>query len=102
MKKTLAALAIFAACSGCVDADSIPRKPFSDDVALKTHVQDWRDEVIYQLIGGLRSGMGYCGANTIEALHDAKFVRITNAGVLESHPHDVTITSEAPNYSRPQ
>ena len=59
-------------------------------------------EVIYQLIGGLRSGMGYCGANTIEALHKAKFVRITNAGVKESHPHDVTITSEAPNYSRPQ
>lgn len=59
-------------------------------------------EVIYQLIGGLRSGMGYCGANTIENLHDAKFVRITNAGVLESHPHDVTITSEAPNYSRPE
>ena len=59
-------------------------------------------EVIYQLIGGLRSGMGYCGAGTIEALHHAKFVRITNAGVLESHPHDITITSEAPNYSRPQ
>lgn len=59
-------------------------------------------EVIYQLVGGLRSGMGYCGAATIEALHDAKFVRITNAGVLESHPHDISITSEAPNYSRPQ
>ena len=59
-------------------------------------------EVIYQLIGGLRSGMGYCGAATIEDLHHAKFVRITNAGVLESHPHDITITSEAPNYSRPQ
>ena len=59
-------------------------------------------EVIYQLVGGLRSGMGYCGAATIEALHHAKFVRITNAGVLESHPHDITITSEAPNYSRPQ
>ena len=59
-------------------------------------------EVIYQLIGGLRSGMGYCGAATIADLHHAKFVRITNAGVLESHPHDITITSEAPNYSRPQ
>lgn len=59
-------------------------------------------EVIYQLIGGLRSGMGYCGAASIEKLHDAKFVRITNAGVLESHPHEVIITSEAPNYSRPQ
>ncbi len=59
-------------------------------------------EVIYQLVGGLRSGMGYCGAKDIESLHDAKFTRITNAGMLESHPHEVIITSEAPNYSRPQ
>ena len=58
-------------------------------------------EVIYQLTGGLRSGMGYCGAANIERLHEAKFTRITNAGVMESHPHDITITSEAPNYSRP-
>lgn len=59
-------------------------------------------EVIYQLVGGLRSGMGYCGAKNIESLHNAKFTRITSAGVLESHPHEVIITSEAPNYSRPQ
>ena len=58
-------------------------------------------EVIYQLTGGLRSGMGYCGAADIEHLHNAKFTRITNAGVMESHPHDISITSEAPNYSRP-
>jgi IMP dehydrogenase len=58
-------------------------------------------EAIYQLVGGLRSGMGYCGAATIDKLHEAKFTRITNAGVNESHPHDITITSEAPNYSRP-
>ena len=57
-------------------------------------------EVVYQMVGGLRAGMGYCGAKDIEALHDAKFTRITNAGVAESHPHDVSITSEAPNYSR--
>ena len=57
-------------------------------------------EVIFQLVGGLRSGMGYCGAAIIDKLHDAKFVRITNAGVQENHPHDITITSEAPNYSR--
>ncbi len=56
-------------------------------------------ETIYQLIGGLRSGMGYCGAHDIETLHNAKFVRITTAGVKENHPHDVTITKEAPNYS---
>ncbi len=57
-------------------------------------------EVVYQMLGGLRAGMGYCGAPTIEALHHAKFVKITNAGMQESHPHDVAITSEAPNYSR--
>ena len=57
-------------------------------------------EVVYQLIGGLRAGMGYCGAANIKALHEAKFVRITNSGIEESHPHDVTITREAPNYSR--
>lgn len=57
-------------------------------------------ETVYQLIGGLRSGMGYCGAPDIESLHNAKFVRITSAGVIENHPHDVTITKEAPNYSR--
>jgi IMP dehydrogenase len=57
-------------------------------------------EVIYQLIGGLRAGMGYCGAPNIIAMHNAKFVRITNSGLAESHPHDVTITREAPNYSR--
>ena len=59
-------------------------------------------EVIYQLVGGLRSGMGYCGAADINMLHEAKFTRITNAGVMESHPHDISITSEAPNYSRPE
>lgn len=57
-------------------------------------------EVVYQLVGGLRAGMGYCGAPNIIKLHDAKFVRITNAGITESHPHNVTITSESPNYSR--
>jgi IMP dehydrogenase len=55
---------------------------------------------VYQLIGGLRAGMGYVGAKNLEALKKAQFVRITNAGFLESHPHDVTITKEAPNYSR--
>jgi len=59
------------------------------------------NEVIYQLVGGLKAGMGYCGAKNIEYLHkNAKFVRITSSGVVENHPHDVTITREAPNYSR--
>ena len=57
-------------------------------------------EVIYQMIGGLRAGMGYCGAKNIKHLQEAKFIRITNAGIQESHPHDVTITRESPNYSR--
>lgn len=57
-------------------------------------------EVYYQLVGGLKSGMGYCGAKSLKDLIDVKFVKITNAGMIESHPHDVTITREAPNYSR--
>lgn len=57
-------------------------------------------EVLYQLVGGIRAGMGYCGSATIDELQTSKFVRITNAGMRESHPHDVAITREAPNYSR--
>ncbi|MFR9602621.1 MAG: IMP dehydrogenase [Rikenellaceae bacterium] len=57
-------------------------------------------EAVYQLIGGLKAGMGYCGAQNIETLQSAKFIRITSSGVTENHPHDVTITQEAPNYSR--
>jgi IMP dehydrogenase len=57
-------------------------------------------EVLYQLVGGLRAGMGYCGAKNLEALKKAKFVKITAAGFVESHPHDIAITREAPNYSR--
>ncbi len=57
-------------------------------------------EVLYQLVGGLRAGMGYCGARNIQTLKKSKFVKITTAGVTESHPHDISITREAPNYSR--
>ncbi|WP_214070433.1 IMP dehydrogenase [Mucilaginibacter sp. dw_454] len=57
-------------------------------------------EVIYQFVGGLRASMGYCGAKDIETLQQAKFVRITASGIRESHPHDITITKEAPNYTR--
>ena len=56
-------------------------------------------EVLYQYVGGLRAGMGYCGAATIADLQKAQFVRISNAGIKESHPHDIKITTEAPNYS---
>jgi IMP dehydrogenase len=84
--------------SGTKDVKKLVPEGIAGRVPYKGTLQ----EVIYQLTGGLRSGMGYCGAGTIEALHNAKFTRITNAGVMESHPHDITITSEAPNYSRPE
>ena len=58
------------------------------------------EETVYQLIGGLRSGMGYCGAHNITELQNAKFTKVTASGMAESHPHDVTITKETPNYSR--
>ena len=78
------------------------KKLVPEGIAARVPYKGTLQEVIYQLVGGLRSGMGYCGAPDIATLHKAKFVRITNAGVLESHPHDVAITSEAPNYSRPE
>ncbi|MBO7301312.1 MAG: IMP dehydrogenase [Bacteroidaceae bacterium] len=78
------------------------KKLVPEGIAARVPYKGTLYEVIYQLVGGLRSGMGYCGAKDIATLHNAKFVRITNAGVLESHPHDVSITSEAPNYSRPE
>ncbi len=81
--------------SGVTDTKKLVPEGISGRVPYKGTVQ----EVIYQMVGGLRSGMGYCGAHTIEELHNAKFTRITSAGVLESHPHDIQITSEAPNYS---
>ena len=78
------------------------KKLVPEGIAARVPYKGTLYEVIYQLTGGLRAGMGYCGAADIQQLHTAKFTRITNAGVLESHPHDVAITSEAPNYSRPQ
>ena len=84
--------------SGVVETKKLVPEGIAGRVPYKGTVQ----EVVYQLVGGLRSGMGYCGAKDIAALHEAKFTRITNAGMLESHPHEVIITSEAPNYSRPQ
>ena len=84
--------------SDTVDVKKLVPEGIAGRVPYKGTVQ----EVIYQLVGGLRSGMGYCGAATLDKLHGAKFTRITNAGVMESHPHDITITSEAPNYSRPE
>ena len=82
------------------DAEEDIKKLVPEGIAARVPFKGSLYEVVYQLIGGLRAGMGYCGAHTIDELHQAKFTRITNAGVNESHPHGVTITSEAPNYSR--
>jgi IMP dehydrogenase len=81
------------------EADDI-KKLVPEGIAARVPYKGNLTEVIYQMIGGLRAGMGYCGAPTIPALKNARFVKITQAGVNESHPHDVTITREAPNYSR--
>ncbi|MCH4056866.1 IMP dehydrogenase [Lapidilactobacillus gannanensis] len=82
--------------SGVNEADKLVPEGIEGRVAYKGPLAD----VIYQMVGGLRSGMGYVGAPTIKALNDnAQFVRITGAGLRESHPHDVQITKEAPNYS---
>lgn len=82
------------------DVEEDVKKLVPEGIAARVPYKGTLTEVIYQLIGGLRAGMGYCGAENIEKLQQAKFVRVTSSGVIESHPHDVTITREAPNYSR--
>ena len=82
------------------DGETDVKKLVPEGISARVPYKGTLFEVVYQMVGGLRAGMGYCGAATIELLHKAKFTRITNAGVAESHPHDVAITSEAPNYSR--
>jgi IMP dehydrogenase len=84
------------------DMEEDIKKLVPEGIAARVPYKGTLYEVLYQLIGGLRAGMGYCGARNIELLQQAKFTKITNAGVLESHPHDVSITREAPNYSSPQ
>ena len=79
--------------------ESDVKKLVPEGIAARVPYKGLLYEVVYQMVGGLRSGMGYCGAANIDALHNAQFTRITNAGVAESHPHDVDITREAPNYS---
>ena len=76
------------------------KKLVPEGIAARVPYKGTLYEVAFQMLGGLRAGMGYCGAHTIKDLHNAQFVKITNAGMQESHPHDVAITSEAPNYSR--
>ncbi|MEW5845361.1 MAG: IMP dehydrogenase [Bacteroidota bacterium] len=82
------------------DVEDDIKKLVPEGIVARVPYKGTLSEVFYQLIGGLRAGMGYCGAPNLEALKKAKFVRITHAGIIESHPHDVAITREAPNYSR--
>ncbi|RIJ45442.1 IMP dehydrogenase [Maribellus luteus] len=81
------------------DMEEDIKKLVPEGIAARVPFKGSLYEVLYQLLGGLRAGMGYCGAQNIKALQEARFTRISNAGVAESHPHDVSITREAPNYS---
>lgn len=82
------------------DAEDDIKKLVPEGIVGQVPYKGSLNEVLYQMIGGLRAGMGYCGARTMAELQTRRFIRITAAGVRESHPHDVTITREAPNYSR--
>jgi IMP dehydrogenase len=84
------------------DMEDDIKKLVPEGIAARVPFKGSLYEVLYQLLGGIRAGMGYCGAQNIKALQQAKFTRISNAGVQESHPHDVSITREAPNYSSRQ
>lgn len=82
------------------DTEDDIKKLVPEGISGRVPIKGSLAEVVYQFVGGLRAGMGYCGAKNIETLQKAKFIRITNAGIRESHPHGVSITREAPNYSR--
>ncbi len=81
------------------DAEDDIKKLVPEGISGRVPYKGFLSEVIYQMVGGLKAGMGYCGARNMEALKDAKFIRITHSGINESHPHNITITREAPNYS---
>jgi IMP dehydrogenase len=81
------------------DAEDDLKKLVPEGISGRVPFKGYLREVMHQIHGGLRAGMGYCGARNIDELHKASFIRITNAGVKESHPHHITITREAPNYS---
>ncbi|MEO9966044.1 MAG: IMP dehydrogenase [Reichenbachiella sp.] len=82
------------------DAEDDVKKLVPEGIVGRVPYKGHVSEVLYQLTGGLKAGMGYCGAATVEDLKKAKFVKVTGAGMAESHPHDIQITREAPNYSR--
>jgi IMP dehydrogenase len=82
------------------DVEADIKKFVPEGIEGRVAYKGYLSEIVYQYVGGLRSGMGYCGAANISELQKASFVRITNAGMKESHAHDIDITKEAPNYSR--
>jgi len=83
------------------DIEDDIQKLVPEGIAARVPYKGTLSEVIYQMMGGLRAGMGYVGAKNISTLKkEARFVRITGSGIIESHPHDVSITRESPNYSR--
>jgi len=81
------------------DAEDDIKKLVPEGIVGRVAYKGTLSEVILQMVGGLRAGMGYCGAAKVDLLQKARFIRVTSAGVRESHPHDVTITRESPNYS---
>ena len=81
------------------DAEDDINKLVPEGISARVAFKGGIEEVLYQQIGGIRAGMGYCGASTLKKLAESEFIKITAAGVVESHPHDVSITREAPNYS---
>ena len=81
-------------------ADTDTKKLVPEGIVGRVAYKGTLSEVMYQIIGGIRAGMGYTGSPNIQTLKNAKFIRITASGIRESHPHDVIITREAPNYSR--
>ncbi|MDF1673589.1 MAG: IMP dehydrogenase [Vicingaceae bacterium] len=82
------------------DVEDDISKLVPEGISGRVPYKGYLSEVIYQMVGGLRAGMGYCGSATLEQLKNAKFIQITNSGMTESHPHNISITREAPNYSR--
>ena len=82
------------------DAEDDIKKLVPEGIVGRVPYKGSVSEEIYQLVGGLKASMGYCGAKRIKDLHHAQFIRITSSGIKESHPHDVSIIREAPNYSR--
>ena len=81
------------------DAEDDIKKLVPEGIVGRVPFKGKVSEIVYQMVGGLKAGMGYCGAADIPALQQAKFVKITTAGSRESHPHDISIQKEAPNYS---